>query len=60
MSYVQMMYAVAGLQDLLDVCDSFSYKNGIVFNSCHTSFIVKFCTILLIATLTPLTSLSPI
>ena len=34
-----MIYAVspsvAGLQDLLDVCDSFSYKNGrpIVFNS---------------------------
>ena len=24
--------SVAGLQDLLDVCDSFSYKNGIVFN----------------------------
>ena len=25
--------SVAGLQDLLAVCDSFSYKNGIVFNS---------------------------
>ena len=25
--------SVAGLQDLLSVCDSFSYKNGIVFNS---------------------------
>ena len=25
--------SVAGLQDLLDVCDRFSYKNGIVFNS---------------------------
>ena len=25
--------SVAGLQDLLDMCDSFSYKNGIVFNS---------------------------
>ena len=25
--------SVAGLQNLLDVCDSFSYKNGIVFNS---------------------------
>ena len=24
---------VAELQDLLDVCDSFSYKNGIVFNT---------------------------
>ena len=25
--------SVAGLQDLLNVCDSFFYKNGIVFNS---------------------------
>ena len=25
--------SIAGLQDLHDVCDSFSYKNGIVFNS---------------------------
>ena len=25
--------SVAGLQDILDVWDSFSYKNGIVFNS---------------------------
>ena len=25
--------SIAGLQDLLDVCDSFSYKIGIVFNT---------------------------
>ena len=31
-SYMQIIYAIS-LQDLLDVCDSFSNKNGVVFNS---------------------------
>ena len=34
--------SVAGLQDLLDVCDSFSYKNGIVFNTSNKSQCMQF------------------